>query len=175
MISNCFLQYIAGYTVATFWRYPIRRQVTESSALEFQIIIIYEKWDSIQHKVWFDMWNNQRPRSACAPAQSNYRFLVRYGTGSKGSIIYTGRKLKLWLECGDTQIHFNHCCTHMSTGTLCWVLVHNYYIFVLFQDEWGRGNVQLPNWHSVRSEVWRQLRTTPCLWNKIAWIFVLQY
>ena len=35
MTSNCFLQYIAGYTVANFWRYPIRSRVTKASALEF--------------------------------------------------------------------------------------------------------------------------------------------
>ena len=33
--SNYFWQYIAGYTVANFWRYPIKRRVTKASALEF--------------------------------------------------------------------------------------------------------------------------------------------
>ena len=32
-------QYIAEYTVANFWRYPIRRRVTYASALEFLIIV----------------------------------------------------------------------------------------------------------------------------------------
>ena len=32
--SKYFQQYIAGYTVANFKRYPIRRRVTKSSALE---------------------------------------------------------------------------------------------------------------------------------------------
>ena len=36
MTSNCFLQYIAGYTVANFWRYPTRRSVTKANALELQ-------------------------------------------------------------------------------------------------------------------------------------------
>ena len=31
-------QYIAEYTVANFWRYPIGRRVTNASALEFLII-----------------------------------------------------------------------------------------------------------------------------------------
>ena len=31
-------QYIAEYTVAIFWRYPIRRRVTYASALELSII-----------------------------------------------------------------------------------------------------------------------------------------
>ena len=30
-----FLQYIAGYTVANFWRYPIRSRVAKGSALEY--------------------------------------------------------------------------------------------------------------------------------------------
>ena len=30
-------QYIAEYTVANFWRYPIRRRVTYASALEYGI------------------------------------------------------------------------------------------------------------------------------------------
>ena len=34
MTSNYFRQYIPGYTVASFWRYPIRRRVTNLSALE---------------------------------------------------------------------------------------------------------------------------------------------
>ena len=34
MTSNCFLQYIAGYNVANFWRYPIRSSITKASALE---------------------------------------------------------------------------------------------------------------------------------------------
>ena len=34
MTLNSFRQYIAGYTVANLWRYPIRRRVTNSSALE---------------------------------------------------------------------------------------------------------------------------------------------
>ena len=29
-------QYIAEYTVASFWRYPIRRRVTYASALELE-------------------------------------------------------------------------------------------------------------------------------------------
>ena len=34
MMSYCFLQYIAGYTVANFWCYPIRSRITKASALE---------------------------------------------------------------------------------------------------------------------------------------------
>ena len=33
-------QYIAEYTVANFWRYPIRRRVTYASALEFVLVSI---------------------------------------------------------------------------------------------------------------------------------------
>ena len=45
-------QYIAGYTVASFWSYPIRCRVTKSSVLEFQncfffgLIIAFESYDS---------------------------------------------------------------------------------------------------------------------------------
>ena len=39
---NNFRRYIAGYTVANFWRYPMRRRVTKSSALEFMILLKYE-------------------------------------------------------------------------------------------------------------------------------------
>ena len=45
-------QYIAGYTVASYWSYPIRCHVTKSSALEFQnccffgLIIACESYDS---------------------------------------------------------------------------------------------------------------------------------
>ena len=35
MTSNYFQQYIVGYTVANFWRYPIRRHIIKSSALEY--------------------------------------------------------------------------------------------------------------------------------------------
>ena len=34
MTSDCIWQYIAGYTIAIFWRYPIRRHITKSSALD---------------------------------------------------------------------------------------------------------------------------------------------
>ena len=34
MTLNYFRQYIAGYTVANFWRYPIRRRIANSCALE---------------------------------------------------------------------------------------------------------------------------------------------
>ena len=33
-LTECFRQYITGYTVAKFWPYPIRRRVTKASALE---------------------------------------------------------------------------------------------------------------------------------------------
>ena len=36
MTSNYFRQYIAGYTDANFWRYPIRRRVTNSCALKLR-------------------------------------------------------------------------------------------------------------------------------------------
>ena len=39
MTSNCFLQYIAGYSVAKFWRYPIRSRVTKACALESLFIV----------------------------------------------------------------------------------------------------------------------------------------
>ena len=38
MTSNYFQQNIAGYTVANFGHHPIRRRVTEASALELTII-----------------------------------------------------------------------------------------------------------------------------------------
>ena len=44
MTSNYFLQYIAGYTVANFLRYPIRRRVTKASALEFVLIDQYDEY-----------------------------------------------------------------------------------------------------------------------------------
>ena len=34
-------QYIAEYTVANFWRYPIRRRVTYASALELPLDLIF--------------------------------------------------------------------------------------------------------------------------------------
>ena len=34
-------QYIAEYTVAIFWRYPIRRRVTYASALECFMVTIF--------------------------------------------------------------------------------------------------------------------------------------
>ena len=41
MTSNYFRQYIAGYTVANFLRYPIRRRVTNSCALELIFMALY--------------------------------------------------------------------------------------------------------------------------------------
>ena len=41
MTSNCFLQYIAEYTVANVWGYPIRRRVTKASALEYLMALQY--------------------------------------------------------------------------------------------------------------------------------------
>ena len=38
MTSKCFLLYIAGYTVAYFWRYPIGSRVTKASALEWLFV-----------------------------------------------------------------------------------------------------------------------------------------
>ena len=40
MTSKGFLQYIAGYTVAHFGRYPIRSRVTKASALEYTAIAL---------------------------------------------------------------------------------------------------------------------------------------
>ena len=40
MTSNYFRLYITGYTVANFSRYPIRRRVTKSRALEFMFVIL---------------------------------------------------------------------------------------------------------------------------------------
>ena len=37
-------QYIAEYTVANFWRYPIRRRVTYASALELYFFKFSNKW-----------------------------------------------------------------------------------------------------------------------------------
>ena len=34
-MTSGFLQYIAGYTVANLWRYPITRRVAFASALEY--------------------------------------------------------------------------------------------------------------------------------------------
>ena len=44
MMTSDFRQYIAEYTVANFWRYPIRRHVTYASALEW---IFHENWAKI--------------------------------------------------------------------------------------------------------------------------------
>ena len=44
MTSNYFRQYIAGYIVANFWRYPIWRRVTKSSALECNFSVGKEWW-----------------------------------------------------------------------------------------------------------------------------------
>ena len=41
MTLNYFWQYIAGFTVANFWPYPIRRRVTKASALEFALNDIF--------------------------------------------------------------------------------------------------------------------------------------
>ena len=41
MTSICFQQYIAGYTVANFRRYPIRSSVTIASALELMFCVGY--------------------------------------------------------------------------------------------------------------------------------------
>ena len=38
-------QYIAEYTVANFWRYPIRRRVTYASALEIRLVCWTEKFN----------------------------------------------------------------------------------------------------------------------------------
>ena len=40
-------QYIAEYTVANFWRYPIRRRVTYASALEY---ILYQNHKSMAQR-----------------------------------------------------------------------------------------------------------------------------
>ena len=48
-------QYIAEYTVANFWRYPIRRRVTYASALElvfivFNIIMVHQNGFVMVHQ-----------------------------------------------------------------------------------------------------------------------------
>ena len=48
MTSNYYLQNITGYTVANFWRYPIRCRVTKASALECKT---YADWKPFQHKI----------------------------------------------------------------------------------------------------------------------------
>ena len=51
MTSNYFRQYIAGYTVANFWRYPIRRHVTKASAIELHVLWL-NFWSPGFWKVW---------------------------------------------------------------------------------------------------------------------------
>ena len=48
MTSNCFLQYIPGYTVANFWHYPIRSRITKASALEFTLCKYFRKEEEEQ-------------------------------------------------------------------------------------------------------------------------------
>ena len=51
MTSKCFLQYIAGYTVAYFWRYPIRSRVTKASALEFTYNTVHNYGMDSKHSI----------------------------------------------------------------------------------------------------------------------------
>ena len=44
MTSKCFVQYIAGYTVAKFWRYPIRSRVTKKQTLVKYSIMLHFIW-----------------------------------------------------------------------------------------------------------------------------------
>ena len=45
-------QYIAEYTVANFWRYPIRRRVTYASALEFKLIMFHNNVVKFSEKLY---------------------------------------------------------------------------------------------------------------------------
>ena len=40
---------------------------------------------------------------------------------NQGSNVLSGVKLRLLSDCADAQTDLNHRCTHMQTGTLCWV------------------------------------------------------
>ena len=44
VMTSDFRQYIAEYTVANFWRYPIRRHVTYASALDYDIDVCSKKF-----------------------------------------------------------------------------------------------------------------------------------
>ena len=47
VVTSDFRQYIAEFTVANFWRYPIRRRVAYASALEF---FLYHRWLALDCK-----------------------------------------------------------------------------------------------------------------------------
>ena len=47
-------QYIAGYTVAIFWHYPIKCRVTKASALEFCFQVITTAKIMEPGQVWSD-------------------------------------------------------------------------------------------------------------------------
>ena len=46
-VSICFFYHFAGYTVSIFWRYPIKRRVTEASALELYVSIFIDYYHDI--------------------------------------------------------------------------------------------------------------------------------
>ena len=42
VMTSDFRQYIAGYTIANLWRYPIRRRVAFANALEYLLTMFLE-------------------------------------------------------------------------------------------------------------------------------------
>ena len=60
-----FQQYIAGYTVANLWRYPIRRRVAFANALEcslfdhqmsLQLFLLHTRWFTLFRSVGVSMF-----------------------------------------------------------------------------------------------------------------------
>ena len=75
MMSNYFRQYIAGYTVANIWRYPIRCSVAKANALESVFGTKWKRYNIIWASAWdfqqCGMCDQQRLRPAWAYAQSD--------------------------------------------------------------------------------------------------------
>ena len=89
MTSNYFQQYIGGYTVANFWRYPIRRCVTNSCALEY----------------WLSLWvlPDIKPQKD-KPIRLSTGY--SHGTATK-SFLWRFRKAKTTLNFGLTEYESN--------------------------------------------------------------------
>ena len=69
-------QYIAEYTVANFWRYPIRRRVTYASALE----LVFYAFSTLFKSYWDDGRTMMKGYEQQSAVRSRADFRLQWGS-----------------------------------------------------------------------------------------------
>ena len=144
------------YTVANFWRYPIRRRFMFASALEYHVIVLTDIITVfLRYFLWYFLvnisyWPNSRriyepPRDrtnkvACAPSEDSDQpghlpSLIRVFTvHMKKAWILSyplSAQRRLWSDWADAQADLTLCWAHMPFCWFCHQVAHMWTVQLL--------------------------------------------